>query len=124
MTVSWENIPSPSISEPFDWVGLYCPSGADGRAYLDYSFVGESPTHAEGRGSLKFVLYNLRTDCEFRYYQNSTLTTLLAVSNKVNFRGGKSDPLQSHLALTEDPTQMRVSWTTGNSTIPVVRTMA
>jgi hypothetical protein len=120
VTVSWENIPSPSISEPFDWVGFYCPSGADGSAYLDYSFVGESPTHAEGRGSLKFVLYNLRTDCEFRYYQNSTLTTLLAVSNKVNFRGGKSEPLQGHLALTEDPTQMRVSWTTGNSTTPVV----
>ena len=120
VTVSWENIPSPSISEPFDWVGFYCPSGADGSAYLDYSFVGESPTHAEGRGSLKFVLYNLRTDCEFRYYKNSTLTTLLAVSNKVNFRGGKSEPLQGHLALTEDPTQMRVSWTTGNSTTPVV----
>ncbi|CAI8039862.1 Probable inactive purple acid phosphatase 9 [Geodia barretti] len=120
VTVSWENIHSPSISQPFDWVGLYCTSGADGRAYLDYSFISESPTHAEGRGSLKFVLYNLRTDCEFRYYQNSTLTTLLAVSNKVNFRGGKSRPLRGHLALTEDPTQMRVSWTTGSSTRPVV----
>ena len=80
----------------------------------------ESPTYAEGYGSLQFVLHNLRTDCEFRYYQNSTYTTLLAVSNKVTFRGGKSEPLQGHLALTEDPTQMRVSWTTGTSSTPVV----
>ena len=121
VTVSWGKVPNPSISEPFDWVGLYCPSGTDGPAYLDYYFVYESPTYAEGYGSLKFVLYNLRTDCEFRYYQNSTYTTLLAVSNKVTFRGGKSEPLQGHLALTEDPTQMRVSWTTGtSSTTPVV----
>ena len=120
VTVSWEHVPSPSLSEPFDWVGLYCPSRANGLAYLDHSFVNESPSYTKGRGSLKFPVWNLRTECEFRYYQNGTFTTLQAVSNKVTFRGGISEPLQGHLALTEDPTQMRVGWTTGTTSRPEV----
>lgn len=49
--------------------------------------------------------------------------SLIAVSNKVSFEGGKNMPLQGHLALTNDATQMRVSWTTGTSTKPVVYIM-
>ena len=118
VAVSWDHVSVPRAS---DWVGLYCPPGAESRAYLDHSFVTDYPSFAKGRGSLRFTVYNLRTECEFRYYQNtSDHTTLLAVSNKVSFRGGKQEPLQGHLALTGDPTQMRVSWTTGTSSPPVV----
>ena len=120
MIVSWSGVSNPSLQKPFDWVSLYCPSGANRHAYLDYSFVNESLTYAKGYGSLEFTLYNLRTDCEFRYYRNDTYDELVAVSNKVSFEGGKGIPLQGHLALTSDVTQMRVSWTTGTSTAPVV----
>ena len=120
VTVSWSGVSSPSLQKPYDWVGLYCPSTADPHAYLDYSFVDESPTYAQGYGSLRFTLYNLRTDCEFRYYRNDTYDALVAVSNTVNFEGGISAPLQGRLALTGDPSQMRVSWTTGTATQPVV----
>ena len=116
VTVSWSHVSSPSLQKPYDWVGLYCPSTADPQAYLDYSFVDESPTYALGYGSVHFTLYNLRTDCEFRYYRNDTYDALMAVSNAV----GRSAPLQGHLALTGDPTQMRVSWTTGTPTLPMV----
>ena len=120
VTVSWSHVSSPSLQKPYDWVGLYCPSTADPQAYLDYSFVDESPTYTLGYGSVHFTLYNLRTDCEFRYYRNDTYNALMAVSNTVNFKGGRSAPLQGHLALTGNPTQMRVSWTTGTPTLPMV----
>ena len=120
VAVTWDHVSGPSLSEPYDWVGLYCPSDAEPRAYLDHAFVNESPSFADGWGTLKFVVYNLRTDCEFRYYRNANVTALIAVSNKITFAGGKSEPLQGHLALTGDPTQMRVSWTSGALTRPVV----
>ena len=120
VNVSWSGVSSPSLEAPFDWIGLYCPSKADPHAYLDYAFVSESPTYADGYGSVEFTLYNVRTECEFRYYRNDTYDELVAVSNEVSFKGGKDAPLQGHLALTGDATQMRVSWTTGTSTEPVV----
>ena len=120
VTVSWFGVPDPSLQEPYDWVGLYCPAGADAHAYIAYYFVNESPTFGKGYGSVEFTVYNLRTDCKFRYYRNNQYTDLVAISNKVSFIGGKAAPLQGHLALTGDPTQMRVGWTTGTSTVPVV----
>ena len=120
VTVSWTDVSNPSLQKPYDWVGLYCPAMADARAYFDYAFVNESPTYAEGFGSVEFTLYNVRTDCEFRYYRNDTYDELVAVSNRVTFEGGKHIPLQGHLALTGDSTQMRISWTTGTSSEPVV----
>ena len=50
--VSWRGVSSPSLEAPFDWIGLYCPSGADPHAYLDYAFVSESPTYTDGYGSV------------------------------------------------------------------------
>ena len=120
VTVSWNGIPDPSKRKPYDWIGLYCPSNADAHSYIDYWFVNESPTYSQGHGSVKFTLYNMRVDCEFRYYGNDTYTELMAVSNKVTFINGIEAPLHGHLALTGDPTEMRVHWTTGTASTPTV----
>ena len=120
VTVSWENVPDPSKRAPYDWIGLYCPSDVDSHAYLDYWSVSESSTYSKGYGSATFTLYNMRVDCEFRYFGNDTYTELLAISNKVSFVNGRETPLQGHLALTGDATQMRVHWTTGTTSTPTV----
>ncbi len=120
ITVSWKNIPDPSKRRPFDWIGLYCPGNANAQSYIDYWFLNESPTYQRGYGSNKFILYNMRVDCEFRYYANDTHTELLAVSNRVTFTDGLAAPLQGHLALTGKDTEMRVHWTTGTNSTPVV----
>ena len=128
VTVSWTGIVR---QEPRDWVGLFCPSGADARAYIEFCFTSSSVkqiesscvarAHSRGCGSVEFTLFNLRSDCEFRYYGNGTHVELVAVSNKVKFIGGREAPLQGHLALTANPTQMRVSWTSGSSNTPFVQ---
>lgn len=120
VTASWTGVSSPSLQSPFDWVGVYCPPHADPHAYLDFGFVNESPTYEQGYGSIAFTLYNVRTDCAFRYYRNDTYTELVTVSNNVSFEGGGDAPLQGHLALTGQATEMRVSWTSLSSGKPVV----
>ena len=85
VTVSWKNVPDPSRRAPYDWIGLYCPSDVDSYAYLDYWSVNKSLTYNKGYGSVAFTLYNMRVDCEFRYFGNDTYTELLATSNKVSF---------------------------------------
>ncbi len=120
VTVTWKDIPDPSKRAQYDWIGLYCPSGADTHSYIDYWLVNDSPTYWLGFGTAKFTLYNLRVDCEFRYHANNTYTELLAVANRVTFTDGAAAPLQGHLSLTGDPTEMRVQWTTGTSSTPTV----
>lgn len=119
VTVSWKNVPSAS-KRTNDWIGLYCPANASAHSYIDYWFVSECPTYQQGYGSTKFTLYNMRVDCEFRYYANDTYTEILAVSNRVTFTNGREAPLQGHLSLTGDPTEMRVQWTTGTKYTPTV----
>ena len=120
VTASWSGVSSPSLQSPFDWVGVYCPPRADPHAYLDYAYVDTSPTYAQGYGSVEFTLYNARTDCAFRYYRSDAYTELVAVSGNVSFEGGGDVPLQGHLALTGDATEMRISWTSSSSVKPVL----
>ena len=117
VAVSWAEVVNPSSD---DWVGLFCPSSADPRAYLEYVFVTESATYAQGRGRVHFTLYKVRTRCEFRYYRRDAYDTLVAASNRVSFEGAANQPLQGHLALTGSPAEMRVSWTTGSATESIV----
>ena len=120
--VSWKNVPKPDKQRPcYEWIALYCPTDAPSHQYLDYWFVNESHTYTQGYGSTKSTLYNLRVDCEFRYFATSEYTELIAVSNRVQFASGKEAPLHGHLALTGDSSSMRVHWTTGTLTKPVVR---
>ena len=124
VTVLWNGVSVSTKAKSMDWIGLFCPQDADPNAYLDYWFVNQSPTYSKGHGKVSFNVYNIRVDCEFRYYINNTAaktTELLARSNLLKFSGGHDNPLQSHLALTGDPTQMRVQWTSGSKSIPIVR---
>jgi len=77
----------------------------------------------EGYGSRTVKLFNLRTECEFRYYRNEVggeYTALVARSNLVTFKGGPDQPQHGHLSLTNDPSQMRVMWISGNGDAPTV----
>ena len=118
VTVTWEG--APVSKRPFDWIALFCPHDADVNSYLDYWLVKETSTAHEGYGEINFRIYNLRVDCEFRYYSDDTHTQLLARSNAIKFRGGAKTPLQGHLALTGNSKQMRVQWTSGSNSTPVV----
>ena len=112
VAVSWNGIDGPLA---YDFIALYCPENGKDNDYIDYFNVKDSPTYKEGKGEHSVQLTNLRTNCEFRYFKNISKDhqELAATSNTVMFEGGPEMPLQIHLALTGDPTQMRVMWVSG-----------
>ena len=108
VNVSWSGIPQPEKS---DFIAFYCPNDAEASQYLDYFYVTVSENYASGYGWNQVNVYNMRTSCEFRYYQKNYIH--VATSNLLKFKGGVYAPLQGHIALTGDPTQMRVMWVSG-----------
>ena len=119
VTVKWRGVSSPKSR---DWIGLFCPASSTTEQYQDYWFVHESGTYAQGYGEVAFNVYNMRVDCEFRYYSNDTkCATLLGRSNVLKFVGGANQPTQGHIALTGNPSEMRVQWTSGTQATPTVR---
>ena len=121
VTLEWRNIPGPSRRKNSDWIGLFCPSSSPSNRYIDYWPVSDLITdYPSSHGKANLVLYNVRTDCEFRYFTNDSYVEMVAVSNKVTFVDGAEAPLHVHLALTGDASEMRVQWTTGVQYTPTV----
>jgi len=108
VNVSWSGVTKPNNS---DFIAFYCPESDQPKHYLDYFYVTDSASYASGYGWREVNVYNMRTKCEFRYYQPSYVH--VATSNVLQFKGGIYVPLQGHIALTGDPSQMRVMWVSG-----------
>lgn len=114
VNVSWKGIQNATCD---DIIALYCPEVSHDNEYLDFFVVGESSTYAYGHGEHTVRLYNVRTNCEMRYFRRQNVSVgyqeFLAKSNIILFEGGPEKPLQIHLALTGNPTEMRVMWVSG-----------
>ena len=117
VTVTWKNIIKPSAK---DWIGLYCPHNDTATQALDYFYVTdahEKETWKKGFGDRAIRLYNMRNHCEMRYYRNvdgGDYAALVTKSELIRFKGGADLPMHGHLSLTNDPSQMRVMWISGN----------
>ena len=122
VTLEWKTIPDSShrIKKKSDWIGLFCPSSfsSDVNGYIDYWLVNDLNIDTKSSGRVSLTLYNVRTDCEFRYFINDM--ELVAVSNQITFVDGAKAPLHAHLALTGNASEMRVHWTTGVQYTPTV----
>ena len=112
VNVMWYGVTLPNKK---DVVGLYCPPDAEPDLYLDYVNVSSIATYSKGYGEFGVRLWNLRKDCVFRYYRIGNYSMLVVQSNVVTFEGGAEIPLQGHLSLTGNPTEMRVMWVSGLS---------
>ena len=110
--VTWSGVSSPSAK---DVIILYCPPNSDPDRYLDFIYVSSIETYTKGFGEFAVRLWNLRKECQFGYYRNDNYTLLVAKSDVLTFKGGTEIPLQGHLALTGNPTEMRVMWVSGSS---------
>ncbi len=108
VTVSWSGISNPTEK---DWIAILCPWNDKSELRLDHFFVSSSPTWKEGHGSQEVHVFNLRSQCEFRYFRNKGESRLVARSNVLGFEMGEKASLQGRIALTGDPSQMRVMWT-------------
>lgn len=109
-------------SETFSikWSGVHSASVTDYIALFDYPTpVNRLPwaiynnTNGASSGALTVDLLNWRVGYQFVYFQATSSGSFLplAVSNPVIVN--KMYPTQVHLALTEQPSSMRVMWVTG-----------
>jgi hypothetical protein len=147
VTVSYSGVAAPTKN---DWVGLYAPVDVDFTRYvpIKFQFCASSPDYMKtGSGSIKFRILNVRDDLIFallrngiilssftlhlQIYNQKTMTMMhacigtdhgvvAAKSNAVSFLH-RNEPTQGHLALTDHQDEMRVTWTTHNSSTPTVR---
>lgn len=107
VNVTWQNIINPQEK---DFIAFYCPVDDSPTHYLDYFFVTVSKTWSLGYGGKQVTVYNMRTNCVFKYFRSIGYSQLVTVSNELSFTGA---PLQGHIALTGNPSEIRVMWTSG-----------
>lgn len=118
--VSWSNVTAPTAA---DVVILLCPPEAGPEHYLDFVNVSScsNETYMKGYGEFEVRLWNMRKECQFRYYRNNNYSMLVVRSPVLLFKGGSDIPLQGHLALTGDPTEMRIMWVSGTGmSLPIL----
>ena len=81
-----------------------------------------SSTWRTGLGNHTVTVFNMRTQCIFRYYRaGASYSQLVTESEKLSFAdGGSFAPLQGHIAMTKRPTEMRVMWVSGEGKEPII----
>lgn len=109
-TVSWSGVEG---AERTDFVAVYSPPTAEAHDYLDYFWVRDADGWEGGSGEVPLTLINMREDYGFRYYREGggSNYNLVAVSNNVSVCADL--PLQGHLSLTDDPSEMALTWVSG-----------
>ncbi|XP_064391290.1 uncharacterized protein LOC135339098 [Halichondria panicea] len=117
VTVQWNNLHHHTCNS---WIGLYCPARSSHFNTIDFWWIKDLVDNTQTYISVRFTLYNVRTDCQFRYFVNDTATKLVAVSSKIHFIDAQNSHLHVHLALTNKHNEMRVQWTTGKECVPTV----
>uniref|UniRef100_A0A1X7U7G6 Purple acid phosphatase n=1 Tax=Amphimedon queenslandica TaxID=400682 RepID=A0A1X7U7G6_AMPQE len=85
-------------------------------------YCKESSTYlSSGKGSFKIRLVNVRTPYVFALLTGGfDAPSLVATSKQVTF-SSPNEPLQPHLALTNDPTTLLLTWNTRDSKEPKVK---
>jgi hypothetical protein len=101
--------------------------------YFSHKRVEECSTWAQGRGTFKFDLLNMRLDYEFRYYRylNGKHVHLVS-SNRVTvcstvilsfnlFQVDQNVPQHGHTSLTKNNGEIQVMWSSGTTHTPTVK---
>ncbi|KAG2785797.1 hypothetical protein PC129_g631 [Phytophthora cactorum] len=105
-----------------DRVAAYCVSSADelsNRTLDVHEFMDTVPTNGKGSGVVEVgPLVNIRCSWLLRFITGDD--QVLGESKLLRFKHGPTQPLQVHLALTQNADEMRVKWTSANVTNPVV----
>lgn len=98
--------------QPDDRIALFSPSTVDfnSTSPIKYQYATASPGYlTTGQGKLTFKVLNMHADCVFALLRNTTAPAVLGVSNTITF-ANLFEPMQGHIALTENPGEIRVSW--------------
>eukprot|EP00892_Ulva_mutabilis_P005414 jgi/Ulvmu1/3244/UM150_0017.1 len=119
--VSWSGFVEPSFD---DWIGVLAPADAEVKdsTPVKFSRAAKSPEHmSAGRGSVKFLLENHRTDLRIGFFYNGFKHPRLAGSTEVIKFLTPDIPSHGRITLTGDNTEMLVQWTTASDSPCVVQ---
>eukprot|EP00731_Ephydatia_muelleri_P019789 Em0012g614a len=123
IAVTWDNKGERSTS---DWGGVFTPpvnNSVDLRnhAPVKYQYASFSVLYMiTGKGTLKFQLINMRDNMIVGFFTGGSQNpVLLAVSDIIQFQN-YNEPLQGHLVLSDDPTEIILIWVTQKSEVPQV----
>ncbi|KAF1328971.1 Calcineurin-like phosphoesterase, partial [Globisporangium splendens] len=101
-----------------DWIGAYCVDD-ELKDVNVHDPIDSRSTHGAVEGTVVFgPMVNMRCSWQLKFV--SADGVVLATSPFVRFAKGPTEPLQIHLAMTNDSTQMRVHWTSSQVREPVV----
>jgi hypothetical protein len=120
--VKWHGVSSPNQT---DFIAAFSPPHAyDNQTTIAQQQVNISSSWAKGMGVLKFPMLNMRLPYEFRYCWmfNETTVECNGSSNVVEVQADY--PMQGHLALTNDLSEIRVMWvsnTTEDATVQYLK---
>jgi hypothetical protein len=110
-----------------DRIAAYCVDGGGNETIPDVlDFMAAIPTDGTPSGVVRVgPLINIRCSWVLRFIvligDKDTSAVALGQPKHISFIKGPAQPLQLHLAPTQDPYAMRVQWVSVNVTRPVVR---
>jgi hypothetical protein len=105
--VTWSGVTSPSDK---DWIGAFSPPTAS------TPIIQINLTVPLSFGLKTLALLNMRTDYQFKYiHWNASTNAFAAIASSNVITVDPGQPMQGHISLTEDPTQMRVMWVSGGT---------
>ncbi|GLE03047.1 hypothetical protein PINS_up011926 [Pythium insidiosum] len=110
-----------------DWLGIYCiDEASNGDVHVpDSEYIDWQHASGHAAGSVQVgPLTNMRCAWQFRYFTKSmgegAVYEKLGETEVVRFARGGQEPVQLHLALTENEGEMRVMWTSAKVSAPMV----
>ncbi|CAD7699098.1 unnamed protein product [Ostreobium quekettii] len=120
--VSFSGIPFPDPHGK-DWVALYVPGDADPAEVSPVKY--RNAKHAEGymdtgAGSLDFILENHRDTMRFYFMRKAPGEPFVAAKSPLIQLANPNAPMQVHLALTANHSEMKIQWVTKDTGSPAV----
>lgn len=119
--ITWKGVQDPQDD---DYLALYAPANVSiyETSPVKYQWAVKAASHrAHGAGTIRFRLLNLRTDMRIAFIRNGFEFPIVAAWGEVIKVANVNEPLQGHLALTGENSEMLIQWTTKNSSAPEVR---
>jgi hypothetical protein len=105
--------PNPSND---DWIGVFSPSTVDisTSSPVKYQLANFSQDYIQnGWGFQKFSIVNMHSDVVLVLFRNGTQHPVFAAKSEVITFENPEEPLQGHIALTQNQREIRVMWNTG-----------
>jgi hypothetical protein len=108
-----------------DWIAAYSPANVDPTTTVPvkYGWCNDDPNYlANGSGSLKFNMTNLRADVRFYYYTGAFThqTYVNKSSNNLTFNN-VNEQLRPRVVATGDQNVFRLLWSSASSAQPVMK---